>query len=244
LLRLHATVAETIGRKVVSHILALIPAYNEALHIADVVAGVRVHLPVVVVDDGSTDNTAELAEDGGATVVRQSPNQGKGTALRCGFTYALDQGYEAVVTLDADGQHDPAEIPEFLHAYGERQADLIIGARTFSEMPLVRRVANATGTIVFSWAIGHRVRDNQSGYRLLTRPMMEATLNSAEHGFEFEVEMIVTCIMQGLALDWVSIRTIYAGETSHIHPWHHLTSFFRVVWQARQRVRGSARLCG
>lgn len=215
-------------------ILALIPAYNEAARIAAVVAGDRAHLPVLVVDDGSRDDTAARAEKAGATVLRQTPNQGKGTALRAGFRWALDAGYEAIVTLDADGQHDPAEIPKFLEAYAAYGADLIIGARDFRHMPPIRRLSNTVGRWVFSWAIGQPIRDNQSGYRLISRRLLEAILTSDEAGFEFEVEMIVICIQRGYKLDWVPIRTIYAGEQSHIRPWHHTVNFFRMVWQTRR----------
>jgi glycosyltransferase involved in cell wall biosynthesis len=218
-------------------VLALIPAYNEAAHVAKVVRGARAHLPVLVVDDGSTDDTATEAKRAGATVLRQTPNQGKGVALRAGFRRAMDDGYDAVLTLDADEQHDPTEIPRFLQAYTEHSADLIIGARTFAKMPLVRRISNTVGTWTFSWAIGQPIRDNQSGYRLISRRLIEALLSSAEGGFHFEVEMIVTCVQRGYVLDWVPIRTIYAGETSHIRPLSHIVGFFRVVLQARKRMR-------
>jgi glycosyltransferase involved in cell wall biosynthesis len=221
----------------VRRILALVPAYNEAEHIAAVVRGARAHLPVLVVDDGSTDDTALRASEADAAVLRQVPNQGKGAALRAGFRQALAGGYDAVLTLDGDGQHDPAEIPAFVQAHEAGHADLIIGARPFDEMPLIRRLANSLGTWLFSWAMGQPIRDNQSGYRLVSRRLMEATLTSGESGFEFEVEMIVTCVLHGYALGWVPVRTIYAGETSHIRPWRHATNFLRVVWQARQRVR-------
>jgi glycosyltransferase involved in cell wall biosynthesis len=218
-------------------VLALIPAYNEANHITSVIQGARIHLPVLVVDDGSTDDTAMKAEAAGAIVLRQTPNQGKGAALRAGFRRAIENGCDAVLTLDADGQHDPAEISQFLKAHAERKADLIVGARTFAEMPLVRRVSNTVGTWAFSWAIGQPIPDNQSGYRLLSRRLMEALLESTEGGFEFEVEMIVVCVRRAYALDWIPIRTIYAGETSHIRPWRHTIGFFRVVWQTRKRMR-------
>ena len=222
-------------------VLAVIPAYNEANHIARVVHATSEHLPVVVVDDGSTDSTAALAREAGATVVRQTPNQGKGAALKTGFRYALEHGWDAVVMLDADEQHDPAEIPSFLRVYEERGADLIIGVRTFSEMPLVRRVSNSLGTVLLSWAMGQPVPDNQSGYRLASRAMMEATLGSKERGFHFEVDMIVTCVLDGLSLDSVPIRTIYAGETSHIRPLQHAVTYLRLVWQVRRRTRQHGR---
>ena len=222
-------------------VLALIPAYNEAAAIAPVIRGALAHLPVLVVDDGSQDETSALAAAAGATVLLQRPNQGKGAALRAGFRWAVEQGFAAVVTLDADGQHDPSEIPAFLAASGgaiggANRPDLVIGARDFSQIPFVRRLANTLGRWSFSWAVGQAIPDNQSGYRLLTRRMMEATLASSEQGFEFEVEMIVVCLEQGYQLAWVPIRTIYAGETSHISPLHHARQFSRVVRQTRQRM--------
>ncbi len=222
-------------------ILALIPAHDEAARIAPVVRGAAAHLPVLVVDDGSTDGTAAAAEAAGATVVVQRPNQGKGAALRAGFAWALAHGFAAVVTLDADGQHDPAEIPAFLAALARDPADLIVGQRDFARMPLSRRLANRLGGLALSWAVGRPVPDNQSGYRLVGRRLMEALLSGREPGFEFEVEMITTCIRAGYRLGWVPIRTIYAGEPSHIRPWPHFTSFVRMVRSARRTARGGPR---
>lgn len=222
-------------------ILALIPAYNEAGRVGGVVTAVRAYLPVLVVDDGSADETARLAEDAGATVLRQQPNQGKGAALRAGFRWALDAGCDAVITLDADGQHDPAEIPAFLDAFTARNADLIIGERAFRQMPFPRNLSNTVGRALFSWALGQPVRDNQSGYRLLSRRMMEATLDSREGGFEFEVEMIVTCVQRGYRLAGVPIRTIYEGEKSHIRPIPQTVHFMRMVWATRQAMRRARR---
>ena len=218
-------------------IIALIPAYQAAAHVGAVVTEARKHLPVLVVDDGSTDDTAAVAEAAGAEVLRQIPNQGKGAALVAGFQHALAQGCDAVLMLDADGQHDPEEIPKFLAAYHARQADLIIGARDFSQMPLVRRLSNTIGTSAFSWAIGQPIRDNQSGYRLLSRRMIEAMLASQERGFEFEMDMILVCVKRGWKLEWVPIRTIYGDETSHIKPVDHVVQFFRMVRQTRERMR-------
>ena len=219
-------------------ILALIPGYQEGPRIAAVVRGAAAHLPVVVVDDGSTDDTAGQAETAGATVLVQRPNQGKGAALRAGFRYALDHGAAAVVTLDGDGQHDPDEIPRFLDAFARGRPELVIGRRDFGSMPPVRRVANTLGGWVFSAAIGRRVADNQSGYRLVGRRLMTALLQSDEPGFEFEVEMIAHCMALGLPFAEVPISTIYAGEPSHIRPWTHFRSFLRISRDARRIVRG------
>jgi glycosyltransferase involved in cell wall biosynthesis len=219
-------------------ILALIPGYQEGPRIAAVVEAAAAFLPVVVVDDGSTDDTAAQAEAAGAVVLRQIPNAGKGAALRTGFRYALEQGAAAVVTLDADGQHDPAEIPLFLAAFEASRPELIVGRRDFGSMPPVRRLSNTLGGWVFSAAVGRHVPDNQSGYRLIGRQLMAALLDSDESGFEFEVEMIARCIALGLPLADVPIRTIYSGEPSHIRPWRHFTEFLRVSRDARRIVRG------
>lgn len=216
--------------------LAVIPAYNETQHIAQVVKAVKHYLPVLVVDDGSVDETAHQAALAGAEVLRQVPNQGKGTALRLGFHKAIDQGYEAVITLDGDGQHDPQEIGKFLEAYSEDQADLVIGMRNFSKMPRSRRLANTLGRWLISWAMGQSIPDNQSGYRLLSRRLMKTLLDSKEQGFEFEVEMLAACLKNNFRLKWVPISTIYAGETSHIHPIKHIANYLRIVWTIRKTM--------
>ena len=117
-------------------VVALIPGYNEGPRIGAVVRGALEHLPVIVVDDGSRDDTAARAREAGATVIEQRPNQGKGAALRAGFARAITTGFEAALTLDADGQHDPAEIPLFLAAWAaDPRPDLVIGRRNFRAMP-------------------------------------------------------------------------------------------------------------
>lgn len=219
------------------NILALIPAYNEAKRVGRVVELTRRYLPVLVVDDGSKDDTHVVAAQAGAEVVRHPKNQGKGAALKTGFRWALEHDYDAVVMLDADGQHDPAEIPLFLEAHAQRGGDLIIGARDYLKMPIVRCFTNHIGRWTFSWAMGQYIPDNQSGYRLLSRALMERLLESREQGFHFEVEMIMTCVKSGLRLDWVSIQTIYQGEGSHINPIEHVPNFFRVVFQARREMQ-------
>ena len=217
-------------------IIAVIPAYQAAPTLEAVVRATAEHLPVLVVDDGSTDETSAVAREAGAEVLRQEPNQGKGAALRRGFGHALQAGVSAVLTLDADGQHDPACAPDFLGAWRERQAPLIIGQRDFSQMPLSRRIANNLGTLTFSWAVGRHIDDNQSGYRLIAKPLLPHLLRSSEDGFEFEVEMITDAIRADLRIDGVPIPTIYEDAGSHISPVSHVTSFLRVARDARRQV--------
>lgn len=224
-------------------LLVVVPAHDEAPRIGRVVEAARRHLPVLVVDDGSSDDTAKIAEDAGARVIRQAPNQGKGAALRAGFGAAIAEGIEAVITLDGDGQHDPAEIPAFLGEYARRtvagaRTELIVGRRDFRRMPPVRRASNWLGTVTLSAALGRWIDDNQSGYRLVGRRLMTAMLESAESGFAFEVEMIAVCLRERWPIAWVPIRTIYGEERSHIRPLRHLREFLAVTGRARRIARG------
>jgi glycosyltransferase involved in cell wall biosynthesis len=216
---------------------ALIPAYNADRFVADVIRRASAHVPVIAVNDGSKDGTLAALRSTSADVIDQQPNLGKGVALRTGFRAALDRGATAVIQLDADGQHDPDEIPHFLEKFAATQADLIIGERDFGGMPLVRRVSNTIGRSAFSWAVGRRVRDNQSGYRLLSRRLIEAVLQSREHGYEFEMDMILIAVKRGWRIDGVPIRTIYGDEKSNIKPMQHVVHFFRMVRTARRAVR-------
>lgn len=220
-----------------SDILAIVPAYNAEPFVGEVVRAAGKHVPVLVVNDGSTDRTLEVAKGTGARVVDQQPNQGKGMALKRGFREALSLGVSAAITLDADGQHDPGEIPLFVERYRQTGADLIIGERDFARMPLVRRVSNTIGRHSFSWALGRRVPDNQSGYRLLSRRLMEAVLESGEGGFEFEMDMIVVCVKRGWEVVGVPIATIYGEEKSNIKPVDHVVHFFRMVRSTRRAMR-------
>jgi len=227
-------------------ILAMIPAHDEAPRIGPVVSSAARFVPVLVIDDGSGDETAAVAERAGARVIRQTPNQGKGAALRTGFRVALAEGAEAVVTLDADGQHDPAELPGFLAAAARLEAagtpaELIVGRRDFRHMPPLRRLSNGLGTLALSAAVGRWIDDNQSGYRWLGRRLMTATLDSTESGFGFEVEMIAICLREGWPIEWLPIRTIYGDERSHIRPLRHLREFLGVTRRARRIARQSPR---
>ncbi len=230
-------------------IVAVVPAHNEASRIAAVVAGlIERGLPVLVVDDGPVDGTAEAARAAGARVLRQEPNQGKGAALKAGFKEALKERlpgdvsqWEAILSLDGDGQHDPAEVPRFVEAWASTDADLVVGARDYRRMPPIRWFTNTVSRRLFSWAVGERIPDNQSGYRLRSRRLAEAALASPEAGFAFEVEEIAIAVGRRFPLAWVPIDTIYGSETSDIKPWSHFVGFVRVTRRARERVRKERR---
>ena len=219
-------------------IIALIPAYNEARYIADVVKRTLEHLPVVVIDDGSNDGTGAAAALAGAKVVAHKINQGKGTALNTGFGYAVQRWVDAAITLDADGQHDPDEIPLFVEAFRTGKGDLIIGKRSFAEMPAKSQFGNRVGTWLLGKAMGQPVPDNQSGYRLLSRPVMEQVRPSSSR-FEAEVEILLRAQMAGFRLAWVPIKTIYNDKKSHFRPIHDSALFLKMTWRIwRARVTG------
>lgn len=219
--------------------LALIPAWNEGPRLRPVVEATRRHLPVLVVDDGSQDDTAALAERAGATVIGHAENRGKGVALTTGFDWALERGYDAVLTLDADGQHDPDDIPRFLQAYQTARWDLIIGRRDFSQMPFPRGYTNPFGSWLLSHALGEEIPDNQSGFRLHHRRLLEV-LDLSSTGFELEVEVIIQAVCQGMRIGWVDIRTIYdIDKTSYFHPLKDSARFMAMVWHAWRRRRSS-----
>jgi len=238
-------------------ILVIVPAHDEEPRVAAVVrALVAQGLPVLVVDDGSSDKTGEVARAAGARVLSLRPNRGKGAALKAGFRAALGSGREAeavdpalpaevewnaILTLDADGQHDAAEAPALIEAWETTGADLVVGTRDYDRMPPVRWFTNTVSRWLFSRALGRRIPDNQSGYRLRSRRVAEASLSSPEQGFAFEVEEIALCVGRGYELAWVPVKTIYGTEVSDIKPWTHFVSFMRVTRRARRRMRQERR---
>ncbi len=219
------------------HIIALMPTYNEVAHIARVVQGVMKYVPVVVIDDGSTDGSGAAAEAAGATLIWHGQNRGKGAALNTGFDYAVSQGVDAAITIDADGQHDPDEIPLFIDAFGRGVGDIIIGRRTHAQMPGIRQVGNRLGGWLLGKAMGQAVPDNQSGYRLFARPVLEQ-IRPTTTRFEAEVEILLRAQLAGFRIGWVPIRTIYADEVSHYHKLRDSILFLKMIrriWLARRR---------
>ena len=213
---------------------AVIPACNEQSHIGDVIAGVKRHIPasrIVVVDDGSKDQTAATATSAGVCVLTHEMNRGKGEALRTGFRYMLTQsGVEAIFTLDADGQHDPGEIPAFVDRYRERHIDILIGNRMSRTegMPLIRMLTNRFTSRVISLRTGCTIEDSQSGYRLIRTSLLRS-LDFVTAHFDLESELLIKAGLGGASIDSVPIRTIYMDERSKIDPFTDTVRFFMLV---------------
>lgn len=219
-------------------ILALLPAYNEAAHLGPVLEEVKKQIDdILVVDDGSRDDTATIARAAGVELLSRGYNLGKGQSLKEGYSWALSHGYDALIMLDSDGQHDPACIQDFIAKFHTTHAPLIIGARDYGEIPLRRRIPNMIGKALFSAAVGQNIPDNQSGYRLLDRSLMERMLDSKESGYHFEVEMIAICIAEGWQIEWVRIPTIYGDEKSKQNPLDQIFGFPKMCLQARSLIR-------
>jgi glycosyltransferase involved in cell wall biosynthesis len=204
----------------IDRIAAAIPAYQAAPTVGAVVYGVLRFLPeVLVVDDGSTDATGEQARRAGARVISFPENRGKGCALQAAFADLFSRGYEGVVTLDADGQHLPEEIPKLLAATGG--ADLVLGIRDhlFGQMSALRRASNRLSSRAISFAAGQELKDIQTGFRFYSKRLIE-TVGFPEARFEAESAVVVRAARAGFKVVTVPVHLAFADgrTTSHYRP--------------------------
>jgi len=211
--------------------LVLIPSYNAAKTVGNVVREAKQYVPdVVVINDGSRDDTAAVARAAGAEVVDHPQNRGKGGALKTGFAYAIQHGYDVVITLDADGQHLPREIPKFLRAREEMKGDLIIGGRShlFDQMLPRRRLANRFSAWTIAKASKTGITDSQSGFRLYSANMLR-NIRLRTEGFDLESEVIVRAGVGGFKVITIPIELGFVDgiSTSHYKP---LKDTLRIAW--------------
>ena len=215
--------------------LVVIPCKNLESEIGKVVRGVlglNLGLDVVVINDGSTDGTSATAEAAGAHVLEHEVNLGKGAALKTGFEYAIVKGYDAVVTMDGDGQHDPSAIPDFLDALDKCDADIIVGTRMHAvgEMPKLRIWTNRTTSRIVSLITGQNIPDSQSGYRLIRiRVLRDIVKSFVTTRYDTESELLIRAARRGYSTATVAITSIYTGAVSHISPIVDTLRFVRLV---------------
>ena len=212
-------------------LLAVIPALNAEQTIGDVVRKAREQIQdVIVIDDGCTDRTADVARAEGATVLRHEVNRGKGASLKSGFAYAREHDYDAVITLDADGQHLPSEIPKIIDAWQQSGADLVIGGRShlFDHMLPRRRMANRFSAWAIAKAAGTRVSDSQSGFRVYSARLLREIKLRAD-GFDMESEVIIRAGVRKMRIvvTPVDLGFIDGLSTSHYRP---LGDTLRIAW--------------
>lgn len=213
----------------------LIPAYNAALTLPGVVLECLNHdVPIVVVDDGSLDGTAASLTGLPITLLRHANNQGKGAALCTGFAWALQQGYDAVVTLDADGQHDPTAIPRLIAAAEAGGYGCMLASRhsQFDQMAGLRRVWNRFGVWCMQKATGFAIADSQSGFRYYAVALLRE-LKLEKTGYDLEMELLMKAWKAGFTIGSLPVpaRVADGRATSHFRPvrdtWNICMTFLR-----------------
>jgi len=202
-------------------IIAVIPCSNEGQFISDVVTKTRQYVDkVIVIDDGSTDNTTEAAEAAGAEVVRHTKRQGAGAATRSGFEAAKANNADVLVTIDGDGQHNPDEVPVVLAPILTDNADLVIGSR-FIEPKTNIRAYRKFGIDVITWLYNFgskvKVTDSQSCFRAHNRKVIDG-VNITENGFGFSVQVLIQARRKGFVIKEAPISCIYHSQGSSLNP--------------------------
>ncbi|MBN1871225.1 MAG: glycosyltransferase family 2 protein [Candidatus Omnitrophica bacterium] len=222
------------------NLCALIPSYNEGRTIGDLVTKLRAKgLTVYVVDDGSTDGTAAIAEAAGAIVVKHKKNKGKGASMREGFKHVVKKGFDAVIVMDGDGQHLVEDIGNFVDRIEATKADMIIGNRMtdVASMPEERKHTNRFMSGLISWLAGQDVPDSQSGYRLIKSEVLRK-IKLESSNYEIESEMIVKAARAGFRIESVPIKTVYQGQKSRINPFIDTIRFISFVLKIMFKRQG------
>jgi len=217
-------------------ILVIIPAYNASSTLFSLIEEISTSVErenILVVDDGSKDNTFELANKSRVKILQHKRNKGKGEALQTGFRYALDNGYDAVITMDADLQHDPQFIPDFVEKFRQNSLDIIIGTRKIElkTMPFDRWLTNNLTSIIVSVLGRTKVRDSQSGYRLISAKVLKR-IRLVTKKYDLESELLIKAGKIKFKIDSVVISTIYRGSKSYINPLVDTKRFIKLMWRS------------
>ena len=218
-------------RRSTAKIIAVIPCFNEENFIGDIVTRARIYADkVIVIDDGSTDNTSEVAKAAGAEVIRHERRRGAGAATKSGFEAAKTNNAGILVTLDGDGQHDPDEIPQVLAPILSCKADLVIGSRfllqNIKKVPKYRKFGIDIITWLYNLGSKKKVSDSQSCFRAYSRKSLEA-VTITENGFSFSVEVLIQARKKGFVITEVPTSCVYHSQGSTINP---LTHGLGVAW--------------
>ncbi len=224
-------------------IAVVIPTYQAGATVAVVVARTRAVVPsscVIVVDDGSVDGTAATLATAPAITLVHDENLGKGAALRDGIRAAIAHGASVVVTVDADGQHPPEEIPRLVAPIIDGWADLVLGTRARSgAMPLGRRLSNWLSARLASRIGGQAVSDAQTGFRAFSRAVAER-VRPTDARYEYETAFLLGALGAGFRVACVPVPTIYSGARSHFRPWTDTWRVARVFARYAGRILAGA----
>jgi Glycosyltransferases involved in cell wall biogenesis len=220
-----------------SQTAAVIPAYQDEKHIGDIVRRTRERVDhVLVIDDGSSDQTAQRAREAGAEVIVHDQNRGKGEAIKTGLEQGIGREVAWVILLDSDGQHLPEEIDRFLSAAASAtRPTFFIGNRMndVARMPFIRRVVNRYMSNQISRVCGQRIPDTQCGFRMVHRQMVPELLGGG-HRFDYETEVLIITSRKGYRIESVPITTVYSDEVSKIRPLRDALRFFKLMWRYRK----------
>jgi glycosyltransferase involved in cell wall biosynthesis len=218
-----------------TNVAALIPAYREEHHIAEVVRQAREHLDLVlVVDDGSQDATVARARESGAEIVHHEFNRGKGAAIKTGLRELMKQNVAYVLILDGDGQHRPSQIPDFLAEANRSQAPFLLGNRMcdVSKMPLLRRLTNQFMSWQISRVCRQKIADTQCGFRMIHREVI-SHMFCESNAYDYETEMLLIATREGFRVVSVPVSTVYGSEVSKINPVRDTIRFFKLMGRYR-----------
>lgn len=208
-------------KKLNSDVAIIVPAYNEEKSIRFITKQLlQFSDHIIVVNDGSTDKTVEQLSDLPITLLHNPTNRGKGASLFRGFKHIQSLNIDAIITIDADTQHDPNDIPKFINAMHQYPNHLIIGARLHNKenAPKSRYRANQVADFFISWAAGERIIDTQSGYRLYPMNLLQDCLKNAHHHkFAFESEFLIDSTRQGFSPAAIAIHSHYPEDSRESH---------------------------
>ena len=215
---------------------AVIPAFNAERTIGSVTVETAKYISkdrILVVDDGSSDQTAFCAQQTGVEVLRRPTNGGKGRALRDGFERAFEWNPDWILCLDADGQHDPAFIPLFQEMSQRGGCDLVIGKRIrrHRRMPLLRRFSNRISSFLLSWRTGQNLDDIQCGYRAIRADFLRRFELHSEK-YDIEAEMILQACRQRGRIEWIPITAIYRDQPSFIRKFPETLRFLKLLFRS------------
>lgn len=216
---------------IIMRTLVIIPTYNESKTIACLIQQVRsLGLEVVVIDDGSSDKTPEIAAASKILVLRNVKNLGKGAALAKGFDFAVRQGFDAVISMDGDGQHSCDDLAVFIGKAESSNSAIFVGNRmaVTKQMPVLRIITNRFMSWLISKIIGQHIPDTQCGFRLIKRELLGKIILSTSK-YETESEILIQAARLGYKIESLPVRTIYSGQKSQINPFIDTLRFLRFI---------------